>query len=163
MISDIEITVNRCVKPGCGIVAFLGSRRTGMVTVREFQGDTPCERFTDHEMPSWTRDSIIRDVLILRALWTVGRSVTPGLPSDPTAYVLADSIGWTPGEAAELSSLPAWLRSPQGESREVSWEAVMLGLRVAETVRDEWHASHTLHFRWDRIVRYLTTWSDRVH
>lgn len=31
MISDAEIVINRCVKPDCGIVAMLGSRRAGMI------------------------------------------------------------------------------------------------------------------------------------
>lgn len=162
MISDSEIVINRCVRPGCGIVAVLGSRRAGMIVVREFQGDTPCERFTDHDMPEWTREHICRDVLILRALWTVGRSVTPGMLSDPTAHILADSIGWMSGDPAEISSLPGWLRE-MPDSREVSWYAVMLALRVAEVTRDEWNVDHSRYIRWDQIVSYLTTWADRVH
>lgn len=162
MISDAEIVINRCVKPGCEIVATFNSRRAGMIVVREFQGDTPCERFTDHDMPAWTRESISRDVLILRALWTVGRSITPGKLSDPTAHILADSIGWTHGDPAEISSLPSWLREAS-DSREVSWYAVMLAARIAESVRDEWPAGYPAHKRWNRVAEYLRLWSDRVH
>lgn len=162
MISDAEIIVNRCAKPGCGVVAMFPSRRAGMIFIREFGGNTPCEKITDHEMPAWTREHIIRDVLILRALWTVGRAVTPGMLSDPTAHILADAIGWMPGDPAEISSLPSWLRETP-DNREVSWYAVMLALRVAEAVRDEWNVDHSRYIRWNRVVRYLTTWSDRVH
>jgi hypothetical protein len=162
MISDAEIVVNRCVKPGCDIVAMLVSRRAGMIMVREFAGNTPCEKITDHDMPAWMRESIIRDVLILRALWTVGRSITPGRLSDPTAHILADSIGWTHGEPAEISSVPAWLRETS-DSIEVSWGAVMLALRVAECTREEWPAGYPQYKRWNRIAEYLRLWSDRVH
>src|SRR5688572_17397985 len=106
--------------------------------IREFAGLTPCEFLADHDMSEWTRATILRDVLVLQALWTVGRSITPGLPSDPTAHILADALGWRIGDAAELSSLPEWLISVS-TLRDLEWAAVILAARVAEAVRDDWH------------------------
>jgi hypothetical protein len=162
MISDAEVILNRCGREGCGIVGVLVARRQQYFMVREFAGLTPCEFLADHDMSEWTRVTILRDVLILRALWTVGRSITPGLLSDPTAHILADSLGWRIGDAAMIDSLPDWLRLTKG-SIDLSWEAVILAARVAEAVRDDWHVGHVNHVRWGRIHTYLRLWADRVH
>lgn len=128
--------------------------------IREFAGNTPCEAITGHDFSEWTRVTINRDVLILRALWTVGRSVVRDLPSDPTSHILADSLGWEQGEPAELASLPSWMRETRTD---VSWPTVMLAARVAIAVRDQWAEDHVQHGRWQLIVKYLYLWSDRVH
>lgn len=160
MISNAKIIVNRCGREGCGIVAVLVARRQLPAWIREYAGNAPCERQDEHDMSEWTRRTITRDVLILRALWTVGRAITPRLPSDPTAHVLADSIGWELGEPAEHESLPSWMRA---DHVEVSWATVVLAARVAGMVRDDWPTDDRLHHRWGRVARYLNMWSHRVY
>jgi hypothetical protein len=159
VISDADIIVNRCGQPGCGKVTAFVVRRHAALWISEFAGNVPCEKIRDHNMSAWTRVNIIRDVLILQALWTVGRSITPGLPSDPTAHILADSLGWRIGDPADLLSLPAWLTDAQG----LTWPAVILAARVAQTMRDQWAMDHPEHRKWSKIVTYLRTWSDKVH
>lgn len=159
MISLQTVIANRCSREGCGVVMALVARRQEPLTVREFAGNTPCEKITGHDMSEWTRVTVSRDVLILQALWTVGRSIHPSLPSDPTAHILADRLGWRIGDAAELTSLPYWLR----EDREVTWPGVILAARVAECVRDQWPTDRVEHDTWSAIAKYLRTWSDKVH
>lgn len=160
MINEAEIIVNRCGRLGCGIVAVFILRRQLPQWIREYAGSTPCEHIPEHDMSEWTRATIRRDVLILRALWTVGRSITPGLPSDPTCHMLADAIGWRLGDPAELSALPTWMHGTPGD---VTWPTVILAARVAKSAAENWDTSHALHGRWSRVAEYLRTWSDRVH
>jgi hypothetical protein len=162
MISDAEVIMNRCGRAGCGTVMIFMARRQLPMTINEFAGNTPCERLGEHDMSEWTRVTVLRDVIILRALWTVGRSVTPGLLSDPTSHILADWLGWKIGDRAEITSLPGWMRDGMKEA-DLTWEGVMLAKRVAIGARDEWPTDHRLFGRLDRIVSYLDTWSDKVH
>ncbi len=159
MISKAEIIVNRCSREGCGVVMVLVARRVDPLTVREFAGNTPCERITGHDMSAWTRATVLRDVLILQALWTVGRSIHPSLPSDPTAHILADRLGWRIGDAAEQASLPWWLTGLTG----LTWPAVILAARVAESVCDQWPIGSPEFVTWQAIMNYLRTWSDKIH
>lgn len=159
MISDAKVIVNRCGREGCGIVYVLVARRQMPFMISEFAGNTPCENITGHDMSEWTRATIQRDVLILQALWTVGRSVTPGELSDPTAHILADSLGYRNGDCAPMSTLPAWMC----DRADLSWPAVILARRIAIALRDEWMTDQVQHRRWQRIVSYLTLWNDRVH
>lgn len=159
MISLQTVIANRCSREGCGVVMALVARRQEPLTVREFAGNTPCEKITGHDMSEWTRVTISRDVLILQALWTVGRSIHPSLPSDPTAHILADRLGWRIGDAAELTSLPRWLRSLSS----LTWPGVILAARVAESVRDQWSMGTVEHNTWAAITGYLRVWSDKVH
>jgi hypothetical protein len=158
MISDAKIIVNRCGREGCGMVAVLVARRQQPFMIREFAGNTPCENLAGHDMSEWTRATVSRDVLILQSLWTVGRSIHPSLPSDPTAHILADRLGWYIGQAADLVSLPRWLRGHAG----VTWPTVILAARVAEAVRDDWHVGHANHVLWGQVHAYLRVWADKI-
>lgn len=161
MISSAEVILNRCSREGCGLVMAFTVRRQPPLIINEFAGNTPCETITGHDMSEWTRVTVNRDVVVLRALWTVGRAITPGLRSDPTSHILADMLGWKLGEPAEITSLPTWMR--QGSTVELSWEGVMLARRLAISARDEWPAGEVPYRKWNRIVGYLDTWSDHVH
>lgn len=159
MINDAEIIINRCTMPSCRMLAVHVSRRSGMQMLTESAGSAPCERRDDHRYDQWARMTLRRDVLVLQGLWTVGRSIVPGLPSDPTAHILADRLGWSLGEDAALASLPADMHAWQG----LTWEAVMLARLVAETTRDQWDVGDRRHMVWRDVAAYLTLWSDRVH
>lgn len=162
MISNAQVIMNRCQRPGCGIVMAFTVRRQPPLIINEFAGNTPCERITGHDMSEWTRVTVTRDVVILRALWTVGRAITPGKHSDPTSHILADTLGWKLGESAEIGDLPSWVR--EAGTVDLTWQGVMLARRLAISARDEWPTTDDPRFkRWDRIVSYLDTWSDRVH
>lgn len=153
--------MNRCDRSGCGVVMAFTVRRQPPLIINEFAGNTPCERITGHDMSEWTRVTVVRDVVVLRALWTVGRSITPSKVSDPTSHILADTLGWKVGEPAEISGLPLWMREPG--TVDLNWQGVMLARRLAISTRDEWPSDDHRFKRWDRIVSYLDTWSDRVH
>jgi hypothetical protein len=155
----MEMIVNRCLKPGCGMIVIYVNRRTPVQEVRAGTGSTPCVALRAHDFDPWGQADVNRDTLVLQAVWTVGRSVTPGLLSDPTSHVLADSLGWRHGDAAPLSSLPLWLCE---DDRDLSWPGVMLAHRVAELTRDQWPIDDVRHALWQRVVAYLALWSDRA-
>ena len=158
MISDAEVILNRCGREGCGIVAAFMLRRQTPFMVAEFAGNTPCESITGHDMSEWTRVTISRDILILRALWTTGQAVTPGLLSDPTSHILADMLGWSHGDPAHWASLPDWLR----DGPDLTWPAQRLASRVARASRDDWPTDSRHYRTWARITDYLDMWADKI-
>ncbi len=155
MISDREIVINRCQSTLCRhVLAWIRGQNTA-IEVHETGSDT-CDHVYDPSMAV----SLRRDVLILHALWTVGRLVGEG-SIDLRAHVLADSLGYRAGDAIPVAEIP--LQLVNVAERELTWQGVSVAARVARRVADHrWSADDVTSARWQAIRAYLDRWQHHI-
>lgn len=153
MISDRLIVINRCQSTLCRRVMAYIPAVPQAIEVLETGSDS-CE----HVFDPGKAVSLRRDVLVLHGIWTVGRhSVESGM--DVRAHILADMLGFEPGEAVPVTEIP--LQLVDVEARELTWQGVCTAARVARMVA----VTVTLSAEkgsWSSVVAYLERWQHYV-
>jgi len=148
-ISRREVVINVCAGGGdCEFTAVLPSLRAGRVMVESAQPVDDPDHL--HTFQAQSRMSIRRDVLILRALWTVGRY---GDRIEASAYIMADLLAWTPDQTASITEIPLYLRADDGLS--LTDTGVRVARAVALMMMVDYPRDSGAYQIWHRIADYL--------